>query len=310
MQLRFQNKARVFSIGRSIEGRDLNIIHISQDISTTINKQNIFIVGCHHAREWISVEIPLLFAKYLLENQDISAVKKALEANIYILPILNPDGLEFSIHNYRYWRKNRKYTGDFIWGIDLNRNYGYMWGFDNDGSSPSPESETYRGWAPFSEPETEALRQFLLANPPDGSISFHNYSQLILIPWGYTYEKPEDFEEMETIASKMSEKIFNVNGRYYDFGGADALYLVNGGSDDWIYGTFKTPSFTIELPPTNAMEGGFYTSEEEISLSFNENLPALLYFINYFVEKNKNEKENIIIKNDILNKDIISKIIK
>ena len=115
LQIRFPDNARVFSIGKSVEGRDLNIIHISKNINTNLNKQNVFIVGCHHAREWISVEVPLLFAKHILENQDNEDIKKALSgANIYILPILNPDGLEFSIHNYRYWRKNRKYNGDFI----------------------------------------------------------------------------------------------------------------------------------------------------------------------------------------------------
>jgi len=295
LQGKYPQQAKVFSIGKSVENRDINIIQISNfetkvgnvyDADKT-DKKNIFIVGCHHAREWISVEIPLLFAKFLLEHQENDSIKKALNgANIYILPILNPDGLEFSIHNYRYWRKNRKYNGNFIWGVDLNRNYGYMWGIDNEGSSPFVNSEVYRGIEPFSEPETKALRQFLLDNPPNGTISYHNYSQLILMPWGYKYERPESYAELKKIASEMSNRIYEVNGRVYNYGGAEALYLVNGELNDWIYGTFKIPAFTIELPPTNSIiSGGFFTSEEEIKLSFEENLPALLYFINYFIDK-------------------------
>ncbi len=292
LQEKYPQQAKVFSIGKSVENRDINIIQITNFKTKVgnvdnVDKKNIFIVGCHHAREWISVEIPLLFAKFILEQQENDNIKKALNgANIYILPILNPDGLEFSIHNYRYWRKNRKYNGNFIWGVDLNRNYGYMWGINNEGSSPFSKSEAYRGTEPFSEPETEALRRFLLDNPPDGTISYHNYSQLILMPWGYKYEKPESYEELKEIASEMSKRIYEVNGRVYNYGGAEALYLVNGELNDWIYGRFKIPAFTIELPPTSSIiSGGFFTSEEEIKLSFEENLPALLYFINYFIDK-------------------------
>lgn len=281
----FPDIAQVITIGCSIEGRELNVIKISDNVGNDEAEPNIFIVGCHHAREWISVEVPLLFAQYLLEHYaDNSQVQRAINGSqIYILPIQNPDGLEFSIHTYQMWRKNRRYNGNFSWGVDTNRNYGYMWGYDNVGSSPNPNSATYRGTAPFSEPETDALRQFLLVHPPAGSLSFHNFSQLILYPWGYTFDSTPDEAEMKEIAGEMADRIYQVNGRIYSYGSSEALYLTNGGTNDWIYGTFGVPAFTIELPPEYMVLGGFFTAEEMINSAFNENLPALLYFVNYFI---------------------------
>ncbi|MCP4229968.1 MAG: zinc carboxypeptidase, partial [bacterium] len=130
LESRFPDMAQVITIGSSIEGRELNVIKISDNVGNDETEPNIFIVGCHHAREWISVEVPLLFAQYLLENYSGNAdVRRAVNrSQIYIMPIQNPDGLEFSIHVYRMWRKNRRYNGNLSWGVDTNRNYGYMWG--------------------------------------------------------------------------------------------------------------------------------------------------------------------------------------
>lgn len=283
---RFPNLARVFSIGQTIEGREIYVVKISDNAAVSEAEPNVFIMGCHHAREWISVEMPLLFAQYLLENYPTNAgVRRAVEgAQVYILPIVNPDGLEFSIHYYRMWRKNRRYNGDFCWGVDVNRNYGYKWGYDDIGSSPSPISEAYRGADPFSEPETRAIKAFLIENPPVGALSYHNYGQQILYPWGYIDELTPDDAEMEAIAEEMSELIFQVNGRGYTYGpGASTIYLTNGDSDDWIYATFGAFAFTIELPPLSLFNGGFITSEEEIALTFAENLPAMIYFVNYYI---------------------------
>lgn len=283
---RFPDRASVFSIGRSIEGRELYVIKISAHVQTEEAEPNIFITGCHHAREWISVEVPLLFARHLLEHfNDNPQVRRAVEGSqIYILPIQNPDGLEYSIYRYRWWRKNRRYNGDFSWGVDTNRNYGFQWGYDDAGSSPNPAGETYRGSAPFSEPECSAIREFLLAHPPDATLSFHNFSQIIIFPWGYVEELTPDDAEMRDIARNMSELIYQVNGRIYEYGtGPELLYPTNGDMEDWVYATFGVPAFTVELPAIDRLSGGFFTSEEEIDLSFSDQLPALLYFVNHFI---------------------------
>jgi len=289
LETRFPGIVDVFSIGKSIEGREIYVIKISDNVQVDEEEPNIFMVGCHHAREWISVEVPLLFARYMVEHYgDNPEVQRAVNGSqVYILPILNPDGLEFTIHVYRWWRKNRRYNGDLSWGIDLNRNYGYQWGYDDSGSSPNPAGNTYRGPSPFSEPESNALRQFYLAHPPSGTLSYHNYSQNISYPWGFANLATPDEAEMNQIAQEMSQRIFQVNGSYYAYGRTpELLYVTNGDHDDWVYGTFAVPAFTYELPPVDYLHGGFINSEDEIDPIFSENLPAMLYFVNYFINDN------------------------
>jgi len=284
---RFPDLTEIGSAGLSIEGRNLTYIKITNPGSASASKPNIYIIGCHHAREWISVEVPLLFARYLLENygSDPQIAHAVNGSVIYIMPITNPDGQEYSIHYYRMWRKNRRDNGYYnSYGVDINRNYSISWGYDNSGSSPNPWSEVYRGTAPFSEPETQAIRSLLQTNPPAGLITYHSYSQLILYPWNYENLATPDDAELETIAKNMAGLMLQVNGREYLYGnGADALYTTNGDTVDYVYGTYKVPAYTIELPPIEFISGGFITSENEINSVFNENLPALLYFVNYFV---------------------------
>lgn len=286
LESQYPDMAQVFSIGQSIEGRELYVIKISDHVTVNEAEPNIFIVGAHHAREWISVEVPLLFARYILEQYSNNPeVQRAVNgAQIYILPIQNPDGLEFSIHTFRMWRKNRRYNGNLSWGVDPNRNYGYKWGYDDIGSSPNPDDYTYRGASAFSEPECAAVRDFLLSHPPAGSLTFHNYSQTIVYPWGYTEEPAPDEEELNEIAKGISKRIFQVSGRMYTYGLSSTLmYPTNGDTDDWVYGTFGAPAFTIELPPVYFVLGGFILPEGDIDLCVREFRPAILYFINYFI---------------------------
>jgi carboxypeptidase T len=288
---RFPELAQVFTIGKSIEGRDLWMIKISDRVQADESEPIIFISGCHHAREWISVEIPLLFIRHLLENYaGDQQVRKVVDgAQIFVIPIQNPDGFEYSIHTYRMWRKNRRYNQNLDWGVDTNRNYGFMWGIDDQGSSPYPFDAVYRGPYPFSEPETQAIKDFLLQNPPSGALNFHNFSQLILYPWGYTAVPTPDDVEMKEIARNMSEMIYRVNGRMYEYGpGATTIYPTNGDADDWIYATFGVPSYTIELPPELFIEGGFFTSSEMIQSVFNEQVPAMMYFVQYIIDRTEN----------------------
>jgi carboxypeptidase T len=282
---RYPDLAQLVSIGRSAEGRELFLMKISGHAAAEEAEPNIYIVGGTHAREWISVEVPLLLARQLLENYaGDAAVRRLVDgAQIYIMPLLNPDGLEFSIHTYRWWRKNRRYNGNFSWGVDLNRNWGFQWGHDDQGSSPDPNGEAFRGNGPFSEPETDALRLFMQGHPPTGAIFYHNYGQKILYPWEYTNEPAPDKTEMAAIAAEMNRRMASVSGRIYISGGMEILYPTNGGACDWVYGTFAAPAFTIELPNASYLHGGFFTAENEIMLTFAENLPALLYFLDYFL---------------------------
>jgi len=279
--------AKVEIIGNSHEQRHIYAIKISDHVLQQENEAQIIFLGCHHAREWISVEVPYLLGKYLLENyQSDSDIKKLVnQSEVWIIPMVNPDGLVYSIYFYRYWRKNRRNNNDGTYGVDLNRNYGYKWGNDNIGSSPDPFSSLYRGPYAFSEPETKAIRDFMTGKNFKALVSYHNYSQIIIYPWGYT-NKPSHLDNlMHCLSEKMSNLIQGVNGNVYGYSQAgDSLYLTNGDTTDWSLGVFGIPSFTIELPPADILSGAFYNSEINITPIFQENLPAALYLIKWVIK--------------------------
>jgi murein tripeptide amidase MpaA len=287
LQDSYSQIARVIDLGDSLEGRNIYALKISDNVYQDEQEAEVFFVGCHHAREWISVEVPFLLGKYLVENYDTNSQIKDLvdECEIWIVPLLNPDGLEYSIHFYRYWRKNRRDNGNDSFGVDLNRNYSYNWGFDNEGSSPSPFSDVYRGPAAFSEPETQVIGDLFAERNFQAVISYHSYSQVILYPWGYTNQPTTEDQLLDQIAATMSGLMLAVNGTIYEYGQAgEDLYFTNGGMIDWSFGTYNIPSYTLELPPIDRAHGGFFNAEEDIQPIFEENLPAMLYLIDWSVQ--------------------------
>jgi carboxypeptidase T len=279
--------ARVVEIGQSLEGRKILALKVSDNASLDEAEPAILVMGCHHAREWISVEVPYLYAEHLLEHYDLDPEVRGLvdSSEIWIVPIVNPDGLDYSIHVYRYWRKNRRANPDRSYGVDINRNYACRWGFDEDGSSGDPASEVYRGSGPFSEPETAAVRGLFAGRDVRAVVSFHSYGQVILYPWGYTTDPAPGDAELRATAETMSGLIAAVGGNVYGFGQASsALYVTNGDAVDWTYSVAGAPSFTIELPPVDIDGGGFFNDEAAIGAVFGENLPALLYITRYAVD--------------------------
>ena len=288
--------ARVVEIGESLEDRKIWALKISDNASMDEGEPAVLFLGCHHAREWISVEVPFLFGKHLLESYGASQEVRDLvdSSEIWIVPIVNPDGLEYSIHVYRYWRKNRRANADGTYGVDINRNYGYRWGFDNIGSSGTPGSDIYRGTGPFSEPETTAVRDLFTGHDFRAAISFHSYSQTILYPWGYTTDPAPDDAGLGAIAATMSGLMAAVNGTVYVHGQASrALYTTNGDTIDWAYSLRGAPSFTIELPPVDIDGGGFFNDEAAIGAIFGENLPAMLYLARYAIDHPLPERRRV-----------------
>jgi hypothetical protein len=262
------------SIGTSIEGRDIWAMKVSDNVGTTENEPRVLYVGCHHAREIITVEIPLYILYWLTDNYGTDSLATYLVDNreIWIVPLMNPDGREY-VQNVGDWRKNRRHNGDGSYGVDVNRNYGYMWGYDDVGSSPTPSSETYRGTAGFSEPETQAIRDLLLEYRFDTAVSYHSYGRLVLYPWGYTHDPCADNDIFAALGDSMAA----LNG--YAPGPGAGLYLTNGDSDDWMYGEQVTKdkvySYTFEVGTE------FYPTEDQIiplcQANFGASLLAAIY---------------------------------
>jgi len=130
----------------------------------------------------MSVEMVMKIIDYLLSNYDKDEKVKNWIDNfeILIIPVINPDGFEYTINYDRMWRKNRVVNYDGSRGVDINRNYGYKWGI-SDGSSSVPSSEVYRGKAPFSEFECQAIRELVYENPPAMTLSYHSFQKSLFI---------------------------------------------------------------------------------------------------------------------------------
>jgi hypothetical protein len=280
LQANFADLAQIVELGASVENRKIVALKISDNPAVEEDEAEILFVGGHHAREWISVDVPLLLAKYLLENYSTDARIQNLIDNgeIWILPLLNPDGHQYSVLSNRLWRKNRRDNGDGTFGVDLNRNYSYEWG--GPGSSGSTVSETYRGTEAFSEPETQVVKELAAAQNFVAMISYHNFSQLVLFPWGYTNSPAPDQTLLQGLAVTMADSILAVHGVRYTPEQSSDLYLASGDATDWLYGETRAPSFTIELRPRSSSPG-FILPENEIQPTFEENLPAALFLIDW-----------------------------
>jgi len=271
--------AKVYDIGDSIEGRDILAVRISDNPAVDEGEPAVFFPGCHHAREWISVEVSYYIAKYLVDNYGTDPEVTSLVDNgeIWVAPMVNPDGHQYSVGVSRLWRKNRRNNGG-SYGVDLNRNYATGWG--GAGSSSIPSSDTYHGTAPFSEPESQAVRDLFLDPAYDfkAVITYHSYSQLILWPWGYTNAEAPDNYKLSFIGEQMEALIDAVHGSNYTAEKSSTLYLASGTTDDWTYDVSGVPSYTIELRPISDIPG-FVLPPEQIMPTAEENLPAALYLI-------------------------------
>jgi carboxypeptidase T len=273
--------AELREIGRSLEDRPIWALRIGE---RRASEHKLLFMGCHHAREWVSVEVPYLLAEHLVNNADQPPVRQWLQrGEIWVAPMVNPDGHEFSRTQDRLWRKNRRTNFDGSIGVDPNRNYGYMWGTLNiSTSSHVPSDPTYVGPRAFSEPETRAVRNLVASELFRGVITYHSFSQLILYPWGYTSQPIPDASDLSTmtkLAKRMQQLIRGVHGITYTPQQSSQLYLTAGDTTDWTYGEYGIPSFTIELRPDSVQNGGFILPPEQIEPTFEENLPAAMEFI-------------------------------
>jgi len=275
--------ASVVDLGPSLQGRSMRGLRIANDaVGNPACEVSVLYNACQHAREWISPMVAMYAADRLLaEYATDPAIQNLIDhAEIVIVPISNPDGFVHTWTNDRYWRKNRRSNGDGSTGVDINRNWGYEWG-RNDGSSGWGWSETYRGSAPFSEPETQRLRDFALSRPNlAAQIDLHSFGQYVLWPWGYTGQQPSDWQTFSAVGNQIKQEIKNVHNRTYTAGQCyTTLYAVSGGAVDWFWGEMETHNFTIELRGND-----FVIPPSEIIPNSEEIYPALVYFAQWALD--------------------------
>lgn len=254
------NSAKLVSIGNSYLGKSIPAL-----VLENTGAPKIMIVGTHHARELISTTQVLFLISRFLENDDprIGEIRKNTE--IWFIPVLNIDGYSYicdkyeATHRISSIRKNRKDTdcsNEVSIGVDLNRNYDDHWGILTD-SENSPCREAYIGLSPFSEPETQAIRDLLTKNFTVG-LSYHSYGDLYIHPYSYEDKfnsdllRPGDYENY----LRLKERICFT----CEMGNAHQLvqYSVSGNFIDYSYsqGVF---SLVVEMghafaPPANLIQ--------------------------------------------------------
>ena len=232
------------------------------------DKPEILYTALHHAREPASLAQMIFFLWYALERYDSDPEIAFLLDNteLYFMPCLNPDGYLYNEqtdpNGGTFWRKNRRENADGTFGVDLNRNYGYEWGFNDTGSSPNPGSQTYRGPDAFSEPETEAVRQFCEAHDFQIAQNYHAFGNLLIFPWGFSDELTPDGQTFKLMGEAMTRE-----NNYFDGTASETVgYTVNGTSDDWMYGEQTTKNLIYAMTPEVGPDiYGFWPPASEIN---------------------------------------------
>ncbi len=236
--------AHLDTIGFSVQGRAILALKVSDNVEVKEPEPEVRIVGVHHGNEWISAEVPILFAHYLVENygSDPEVTEMVNEREIWFIPIFNPDG---HVAQSRYNAN----------GVDLNRDYGYMW--EGEGSSP----------APYSQPETRAMYEFSQKHNFTLSLSYHSYGEVVNYIWNYSPVEPPDSPMIE----EYSEEYASYNG-YWVTEGYD-WYETHGDLNDYSFGINSDMDWTIELG------NEFIPPASQIEPIFNENRDAMMYIL-------------------------------
>lgn len=211
--------AKLYDLGQSVQGRTIWGLKITDNPTIEEDEPEVRICGCHHGDELMSVELPLLLAWYLVDNYGSDPYIEGLVDNreTWIIPMVNPDGREATT----------RYNAN---GIDLNRDYGYMWGVYSDC---------------YTQPETRAIRTHALDNNFVLSLSFHTSGDIVNYIWNYKGQPVAD----NAVVVFLSQQYGSHNG-YWVVEGFD-WYQTKGDTNDFSYGCRGDIDWTIEVQNYN-----------------------------------------------------------
>jgi len=254
------NIASSYIAGQSFENRNIKAIVFKSSTSS----RGIFIDCGFHAREWIAVSsciwmIDQMHRSFNDGDSDMQAILAKYE--IHILPLVNPDGYEYTHTTNRMWRKNRNpNSGSSCIGTDLNRNFGFQW--RTGGSSTNPCSDTYAGPSADSELETKTVEKAILDKVDfwDAYLTIHTYGQYWLTSWSYTTAYPPDYSDLKLAADKGAAALKALHGTQYTTGHSGVLFgRLSGVSDDWAKGEANIKyACTLELSPGDSTADAIY----------------------------------------------------
>ncbi|KAJ8004196.1 hypothetical protein DPEC_G00156270 [Dallia pectoralis] len=272
----YPDMIKVLLIGSSFEKNPLYVLKLSGR-QERAEKRAMWIDCGIHAREWISPAFCLWFVQYSVsfytQNNEIKEILDSMD--IYVLPVMNPDGYQYTWTTNRMWRKNRSVRQDSnCIGTDLNRNFDANW--CTKGASPRPCEEIYCGQYPESEPEAVVVANFLRSHKDVLKLylSIHSYGQMLLFPYACSNEHVPNHADLLQLVEEAAMKIKKHYRNIYKYGAsAETIYLAPGGSDDWAYNLGILYSFTFELEDRGRY--GFLLPPSLISKACNEALLAV-----------------------------------
>ncbi|KXS11465.1 hypothetical protein M427DRAFT_72925 [Gonapodya prolifera JEL478] len=292
------------SIGKSFQGRDLFQVRIGTRTNPAVKQ--VYIQGLIHAREWVAGSTVQYIAYKLVsaysnpsDPDNAWAVRTLNSTELFVVPVVNPDGYEYSWTTDRLWRKNRRraVTSSSAVGVDLNRNYPKGWGADPDGASTTPSAEDYQGPSPLSEPESRVITSNFVNTLKSAilSIDYHSYSQLLLRPPGYNYAIPSaQAAKLKAAGDAGAAAIAVKSGRTYTSQTALQLYPATGTAVDYAWDESvntqvtkdrtngRVYSYTIELRPSSSDTAtGFILPPSQIVATGEENWAGFKAILDY-----------------------------
>lgn len=271
--------SRVVEIGKSNQGRPILAMLLSTTLDVTKpeyhEKPTIIFDGLHHAREVMTPEIVVDVAETIIKYAASPAIQKILKGwNVWVVPMMNPDGANIVFTSNDMWRKNARADRDNVFGVDINRNYSYRWSECN-GSSSSKGSATYRGASAASEPEIQAVIKLADMVHPAASLSYHSYSELVLYPFGCQGDLTGENKMIEKIADELSKMLPTDSGKGFYTPGTPwkLLYSVDGSSMDYYYAAHGALAYTFEV------NQDFHPKYELRDATINKHRKAWMYFM-------------------------------
>ncbi|KAL5289995.1 hypothetical protein ACFFRR_009781 [Megaselia abdita] len=307
---RYKKFVKLINIAKTFEGRYVKGILIDHSIGNLgINRNMIFIEGGTHAREWITISVALYCINQLTEkhfrHMDILS-----KARFFIVPLVNPDGYEYSRTQNKRWRKNRSLNSkNKCIGTDCNRNYDFKWKFKEQADGVKC---TFKGEFPFSEVETQGIKNMMetFSDQILFFLSLHSYAQSIMYPWAYTKELPPQWPLLHEVAEAGFGAIKKSTGRIYKYGSISNVTkkIFSGTVVDYAFGVMKIPiCLVMELPsskygfqpPNELIESiaieswiGIRAMCMESLSSYNKILYIPQTLIPKFFEKENNDENN------------------
>jgi Zinc carboxypeptidase len=241
-------------LGTTHEGREYIALKLTQSAREVPDgsRPAVLYASTYHAREWITPEVNRRLLNWYIDRwraNDREVRQLLKDTELWFVLVHNPDGYEYTFDVERLWRKNLRDNDENgiisrTDGVDPNRNHSEHWNYDNEGSSSLFPSETYRGPAPESEPETQAMVSLFDKVPFRFAISYHSFGPLLLYPQGWQTLTPSA-DDPVYVALTGRDTDPAVAG--FNPGVSADLYTTNGEFTDWAHGDRGTLAWTPEL---------------------------------------------------------------